>query len=70
MIYKSAQIMRSHYSFHFDLIPALDISAFLYEGLHLFVKLLLFLFLEYLSQLTAISFIDFLIFHISANFGC
>ena len=55
MIYKSAQIMMSHYSFHFDLIPALDISAFLYEGLHLFVKLLLFLFLG--ISITAHSYI-------------
>ena len=53
----------SHYSFHFDLIPALDISAFLYEGLHLFVKLLLFLFLG--ISITAHSYIIHWFFNIS-----
>ena len=55
IFFKSIKTMRCEYEFQMKQIPAEDISAILDDGLHLFVKLLLFLFLG--ISITAHSYI-------------
>ena len=63
IFFESIQTMRCEYEFQMKQIPAEDISAILDDGLHLFVKLLLFLFLG--ISITAHSYIIHWFFNIS-----
>ena len=63
IFFKSIKTMRCEYEFQMKQIPAEDISAILDDGLHLFVKLLLFLFLG--ISITAHSYIIHWFFNIS-----